>query len=108
MHGRVDATEIDERAVIQVEIADRSRKYWLVLEPGEASVCYTDPGFEIDAVLAADLPTLYRMWLGEIELLDAVRAGDIDLTGKRWIVRGLPRWLRLSPIAENVRAARAH
>ena len=107
MHGRVDTTEIAERAVIQVEIADRRRKYWLVLEPGDASVCYTDPGFEIDAVLAADLPTLYRMWLGEIELLDAVRAGDIDLTGARWIVRGLPRWLRLSPIAENVRAARA-
>ena len=106
MHGRVDTSDIDKRAVIQVDIADRRRKYWLVLEPGDASVCYTDPGFDIDAVLAADLPTLYRMWLGEIELLDAVRAGDIGLTGKRWIVRGLPHWLRLSPIAENVRAAR--
>jgi len=106
MHGRIDTTDIDKRAVIQVEVADRRRKYWLVLEPGDASVCYTDPGFEIDAVLAADLPTLYRMWLGEIELLDAVRAGEIGLSGKRWIVRGLPHWLRLSPIADNVRAAR--
>jgi len=108
MHGRIDTGDIHKRAVIQVEIADLRRKYWLVLEPGEASVCYTDPGFDIDAVLAADLPTLYRMWLGEIELLDAVRAGTIDLTGARWIIRGLPSWLRLSPIAENVKAARAH
>ena len=46
------------------------------------------------------------MWLGEIELLDAVRMGEIDLTGARWIVRGLPAWLRLSPIAANVKAAR--
>lgn len=106
MHGRVDTTDIEKRAVIQVEIADRRRTFWLVLEPGDASVCYTDPGFDIDAVLAADLPTLYRMWLGEIELLDAVRAGSIDLTGARWIVRGLPGWLRLSPIADTVRAAR--
>ncbi|MGH3762124.1 winged helix-turn-helix transcriptional regulator [Actinophytocola sp.] len=106
MHGRIDTSDIDRRVVIQVEVVDRSRKYWLVLEPGDASVCYTDPGFDIDAVLAADLPTLYRMWLGEIELLDAVRAGSIGLTGARWIVRGLPSWLRLSPIAENVRAAR--
>ncbi len=108
MHGRIDTSTLTRRAVIQVEVADRRRKYWLVLEPGDASVCYTDPGFEIDAVLAADLPTLYRVWEGEIELLDAVRAGHIDLTGARWIVRGLPTWLQLSPVAETVRAARTH
>jgi alkyl sulfatase BDS1-like metallo-beta-lactamase superfamily hydrolase len=106
MHGRIDTSSLTQRAVIQVEIPDRRRKYWLVLEPGDASVCYTDPGFDIDAVLAADLSTLYRMWEGEIELLDAVRAGDIDLTGTRWVIRGLPDWLRLSPVAPIVRAAR--
>jgi DNA-binding HxlR family transcriptional regulator len=106
MHGRIDTSELTKRAVVQVEIADRRRTYWLVLEPGDASVCYTDPGFDIDAVLAADLPVLYRMWVGEIELLDAVRAGEIALTGARWVVRGLPDWLRLSPVAETVRAAR--
>ncbi len=107
MHGRIDTSTLTKRAVVQVEIADRRRVYWLVLEPGDASICYTDPGFEIDAVLAADLPTLYRMWLGEIELLDAVRAGVIALTGARWIVRGLPEWLRMSPTADAVRAARS-
>jgi DNA-binding HxlR family transcriptional regulator len=107
MHGRIDTTDIERRAVVQVEIADHRRKYWLVLEPDDASVCYTDPGFDIDAVLAADLPTLYRMWLGEIDLRAAVRAGAIGLTGTRWVVRGLPMWLRMSPIADNVRAARA-
>jgi DNA-binding HxlR family transcriptional regulator len=107
MHGRIDTSSLPKRAVVQVEIADRRRTYWLVLEPGDASVCYTDPGFDIDAVLAADLPTLYRMWEGEIELLDAVRAGAIALTGARWVVRGLPTWLQLSPVAPVVRAARA-
>jgi len=105
MHGQVDSSGIPRRAVVQVEIADRARKYWLVLEPEDASVCYTDPGFEIDAVLSADLPTLYRMWLGELQLLDAVRAGTIELTGARWVVRGLPGWLRESPVADRVRAA---
>jgi hypothetical protein len=106
MHGRIDTSAVAERAVIQVEIADRRRTYWLVLEPGDASVCYTDPGFDIDAVLAADLPTLYRMWEGEVEFRHAVRAGDINLTGARWIVRGLPDWLQLSEVAPIVRAAR--
>lgn len=106
MHGRIDTSALTKRAVVQVEIADRRRKYWLVLEPGDASVCYTDPGFDIDAVLAADLATLYRMWEGEIEFRHAVRAGDINLTGARWIVRGLPDWLQLSEVAPIVRAAR--
>lgn len=107
LHDRIDTAELPGRAVIQVGISDHRRKFWLVLEPGDASVCKTDPGFDVDAVLSADLSTLYRMWLGEIELLDAVRAGTIDLTGTRWVVRGLPGWLRLSPVAPNVRAARA-
>jgi DNA-binding HxlR family transcriptional regulator len=106
LHGRIDTTDLTTRAVVQVRIADRRRTFWLVLEPGDASVCYTDPGFDIDAVLTSDIATLYRMWAGEIELLDAVKAGAIDLTGNRRIVRGLPGWLLLSPVAANVRAAR--
>jgi DNA-binding HxlR family transcriptional regulator len=107
LHGRIDTTELTKRAVIQVRIADRRRTFWLVLEPGDASVCYTDPGFDIDAVLTSDIATLYRIWLGEIELLDAVKAGTIELTGTRRVVRGLPGWLLLSPVADNVRAIRA-
>lgn len=107
LHDRIDASEVTRRAVVQVEVPDRRRVFWLVIEPGDASVCYTDPGFEVDAVLTSDLADLYRMWEGEIELLDAVKAGTIGLTGPRWIAAGLPRWLQLSPIAPIVRAARA-
>jgi DNA-binding HxlR family transcriptional regulator len=107
LHGRIETTEVTRRAVIQVEVSDRKRVFWLVVEPGDASVCYADPGFEVDAVLRSDVATLFRMWEGEIELLDAVKAGTIDLRGPRWIVAGLPRWLQLSPVAPYVRAARA-
>ncbi|MEV6711334.1 helix-turn-helix domain-containing protein [Lentzea sp. NPDC051208] len=107
MHGRVDTGTLDKRATIEVRINDRRRTFWLVVEPGDASICYTDPGLEVDAVLASDIATLFRMWEGEIGLLDAVRAGTIELTGRRWVVRGLPEWLKLSPVAEHVRAARA-
>ncbi|KJK44851.1 transcriptional regulator [Lentzea aerocolonigenes] len=106
MHGRVDTGALTRRATIEIRINDRRRTFWLVVEPGDASVCYTDPGLEVDAVLASDIATLYRMWEGEVELLDAVRAGTIELSGPRWVVRGLPDWLKLSPVAEHVRAAR--
>ncbi|MGH9191309.1 MAG: winged helix-turn-helix transcriptional regulator [Acidimicrobiales bacterium] len=107
LHGRIDTSALDRRAVIQIQVTDRARRFWLVLEPGDASVCYADPGFEVDALLRSDLATLYRMWEGEIGLLDAVKSGSIELTGPRWIIRGLPRWLQLSPVAPYVRAARA-
>ncbi|SDM23822.1 transcriptional regulator, HxlR family [Lentzea albidocapillata subsp. violacea] len=106
MHGRIDTGTLDKRANIEVRINDRRRTFWLVVEPGDASICYTDPGLEVDAVLASDIATLFRMWEGEVDLLDAVRAGAIELTGTRWVVRGLPEWLKLSPVAEHVRAAR--
>ena len=106
LHGRIDTTELSRRAVIQVDVTDRRRVFWLVIEPGDASVCYADPGFEVDALMRSDLATLYRMWEGEIELLDAVKAGAIEFSGPRWIVSGLPRWLQLSPVAPYVRAAR--
>jgi DNA-binding HxlR family transcriptional regulator len=107
LHGRIDTSDLSKRAVIQVEVADRRRLYWLVIEPGDASVCYTDPGFEVDAVLRSDLATLFQMWEGEVEFLDAVKAGSIECSGPRWIVSGLARWLQLSPVAPYVRAARA-
>jgi DNA-binding HxlR family transcriptional regulator len=105
--GRIDTSEVARRAVVQVEIPDHKRKYWLVIEPGDSSVCYADPGFEVDAVLSGALIDLYRMWLGEIHLLDALRQGRLELRGPRWIVQGLPRWLELSPVADYVRAARS-
>ena len=107
LHGRIDTTGLSKRAVIQVEVSDRRRLFWLVIEPGDASVCYTDPGFEVDAVLRSDLATLFQMWEGEVEFLDAVKAGSIEFSGPRWIVSGLARWLQFSPVAPYVRAARA-
>jgi putative sterol carrier protein len=106
-HGRIDTEEVSRRAVVQVEITDHRRLFWLVIEPQDASVCYTDPGFEVDAVMRADLATLYQVWSAEIDLLDAVRSGAVELSGARWVVSGLPRWLLLSPVAPMVRSARA-
>ena len=106
LHGRVDTEEVTRRAVVQIDVVDRERTFWLVIEPDDASVCKTDPGFEVDAVLSADLATLYRVWEAEIELLDAMKAGEVQFAGARWVVAGLPRWLLLSPVAPMVRGAR--
>lgn len=105
MHGRIDTTEVDKRAVVKIDMTDARRLFWLVIEPYDVSICYTDPGFEVDAVLKGHLTEMYRMWNGDIDLLSAVRDGRLELQGARWIVRGLPRWFQYSPLADQVRAA---
>lgn len=105
MHGRIDTTEVDRRVVVKIEMTDARRLFWLVIEPEDVSICYTDPGFEVDAVLKGHLTELYRMWNGDIDLLSAVRDGRLELQGARWIVAGLPRWFQYSPLAAQVRAA---
>ena len=107
MHDRIDTQEITERTVVEVHMTDVRRHYWLVIEPADASVCLSDPGFEVDAVLQGDLAMLYRAWLGDVDLRRALRDGDLSLTGRQAVVRGLPRWLDLSPVASFVQAARA-
>lgn len=105
--GRIDTTGVERRAVVQVDVTDVDRSFWLVIDPDDVSVCYSDPGFEIDAVLSATLVAFYRVWLGEVDMLDALRAGDVDLYGVRRVTAALPGWMKYSPVAPHVRAARA-
>jgi DNA-binding HxlR family transcriptional regulator/putative sterol carrier protein len=104
--GCIDTADVDRRTVIQIDVTDHKRLFWLVIEPDDVSVCHADPGFEVDAQLTADLACFYRVWEGEIDLLDAMRRGELELHGPRHVVQNLPRWFALSPVAPIVRAAR--
>jgi DNA-binding HxlR family transcriptional regulator len=106
MHGRVAPEGRPARMhVVQFVYRDCEHPYWLVIEPTDVSVCLTDPGFAVDAVVRTDLRTMYNVWLGRQELLGAVRNGDIELDGAPAVVRKRPDWLQLSPVAPIVRDA---
>lgn len=77
----------------------RSRTFWLVLEQPQADLCVTDPGFEVDLYVDADVAQLARVWLGEMPIGEAMRAGDIRLSGTSEVVRAFPSWLLLSTLA---------
>lgn len=83
----------------------RRRRYWLVLQLDEISVCLHDPGFETDVHLTSDADTLYRVYLGRLSLPAAQRAGLVTLTGPAPLVRAFPRWFAWSDFAPTVRAA---
>jgi len=94
------------RVVVRVDFTDDRRWYWIVLERGRASLCLTNPGFDVDVELHTDVSTLYQVWLGRLPATRAVGAGSLGIVGEPGPVRVFRTLLeRLSPIAYAVREA---
>jgi DNA-binding HxlR family transcriptional regulator len=94
------------RTVVRIDFADDRSWYWLVLGPEAASVCLTNPGFDVDVDLRTDRRTLLEVWLGRRPLGQELADRRLHLVGERGpvqTVRGL--LARLSPYA--VRKAQA-
>ena len=90
----------DRRVVVQFDFLGAcAGSRWLLLEPGEPSVCWDPPGFDVDLVVRADTLAMHRVWLGHLGFADALRSGLIELNGPRDLVRGFPEWLALSLFA---------
>lgn len=83
------------------------RTWWLVLEPPDVDLCLKEPGFPVDLVVEAELAALTKAWVGEVRLVDAIRAGLVRLDGPRPLVQAFPGWLALSGFAAVPRPARA-
>jgi DNA-binding HxlR family transcriptional regulator len=94
------------RVVIQFDFRGRaSRRYWLLIEPAEASICLRHPGFDIDVTVTADIKALYQVWLGRLQLEDTLRTRQVRLDGSAADVQAFPRWFGRSRMAPTVRAA---
>ena len=56
------------RVVVQLTfpaMPAKRRYYWVVVDEDEVDLCLTDPGFEVDVLLDADLRTLTQVWMGD-------------------------------------------
>src|SRR5882672_2170838 len=62
--------------------SNRSPRYWwLVLRRDDIEVCLKAPARNVDVVIAADLATFSKVWLGYAGLAAALASGKISLTG---------------------------
>jgi DNA-binding HxlR family transcriptional regulator len=93
------------RTVVKFDFREPRRRYWMVLEPAEVSVCLQHPGFDVDLEVAVDTATLYRIYLGRVDLGGAMRAGLLTLTGPRALQRGFGSWFTWSAFAPASRSA---
>ena len=74
MRRRVNRANLpDGRTVVQFNFQGvRTGSYWLILQPGDVSVCLHDPGFDVDVLVTTDIAAFHRVWLGRMSLLDAL------------------------------------
>jgi hypothetical protein len=84
-----------------VDLRDDPKRYWIVVED-EASLCLTDPGFDVDLTLHSGLSTLYQTYLGHQSLRDALGDGQLDLSGSRTATRSFIDAFQSSPVAAIV------
>jgi hypothetical protein len=93
------------RTVVKFDFREPRRRYWMVLEPAEVSVCLQHPGFDVDLEVIVDTATLFRVYLGRAELGDAIRAGRLTMSGPRALQCGFGRWFTWSAFAPASRSA---
>lgn len=88
------------RTVVAFDFPDQpvgNRHFWLLVDRGDAEVCYTDPGDEPAARVVAESAAFIDWHRGALSWAQAVRAGRITVSGRRAVTRGLPRWNRRHP-----------
>lgn len=108
MHNRVRTDSLPpERVVIQFEFYGAATEtYWLVLSRSDVTLCLTDPGYEINLLVVADLATFFKLWLGQIDFNTAIGGDELSIEGIPRYIHDFPTWFAWSPAAETVRAAR--
>jgi DNA-binding HxlR family transcriptional regulator len=93
------------RTVVKFDFRNPTRRYWMVLERSEVSVCLQHPGFEVDLEVRVDTSTLYRVYLGRAELSGAIRGGQLTMSGPRMLQHGFGHWFTWSAFAPASRSA---
>lgn len=103
LHRQIDPTDLPgPRFTVYVPFSDHPKRYWIVIED-DASLCLTDPGFDVDVTLRADRAALYETYLGRRSLDEARRNGSVSVDGSQAAVRSFFEAFQQSPVAGIVR-----
>ncbi len=107
MRSRVCIDQLpNRRVVIRFDFQGaRYETFWLLLSQEDVSVCLTDPGFDLDLLVTADLSAFFQIWLGRLTFDEAIQANQVEVDGIPALADALPSWFAYSLAAPAVRAA---
>ncbi|MEW6476466.1 MAG: winged helix-turn-helix transcriptional regulator [Actinomycetota bacterium] len=76
-----------------------ARRFWLVMERHDVSICLHDPGFPVVVTVRSSVIDFYRVYMGRSRLVDEIAAGRVVLEGLPRFQRGFHRWMKWSNFA---------
>lgn len=85
----------------------KEESFWLLLTREDVSICLTDPGFDLNVLVTADLAAFFQIWLGRLSWSDACRDGQVQIEAIPALAEAFPGWFTYSAAAPSVRAATA-
>jgi DNA-binding HxlR family transcriptional regulator len=91
-----------ERAVIELKLTDqieKKRYWWFLNEGGKCELCLKPPAPDADLCLETTLRDMIYVWRGDLALTQALNTGRMYAHGTKAMLRALPRWLGVSPLA---------
>ena len=93
----------DARVLVHFYFPDadkNQRRFWLLLDHGEVDLCHSNPGYDVDLTIESRLLIMTRIWLGELTMTKAMRAGELQMDGPEKLRRSFPGWMGVSQFAE--------
>lgn len=99
----VDADALSSvSSIVQFTFTDQARSsrcWWLVNDQGSVDLCPIDPGKDAALEVRTTLRVMTRVWMGDLQLDEALSSGQLRVNGPSQLKRRLLKWLRLSPYA---------
>lgn len=110
MRSRVCLEQLpDQRVVVRFDFQGaKYETFWLLLSREDVSLCLTDPGFDLDLLVTADLSAFFQIWLGRLTFDEAQQANLVEVDGIPALTNALPSWFAYSLAAPTVREAQGY
>ncbi len=103
--AQLDRPKLPEGRIVVAFIfpdeAAGNRHYWLLIENGDAEVCYADPGGAPDLYVEAESLAFVDWHRGALSWSSARRDGRITVSGPPHLARALATWNLHAPIASR-------
>ena len=94
MKNRVNVNQLpDCRVVLQFDFHGAAVvSFWLILTTADVTICLTDPGYEINVLVTADLATFFKLWGGRIRYQEALDDYNVRVEGIPSLTQTFPIW----------------
>lgn len=85
------------------ELHELLRDWWLLVDGEGTDLCRTDPGYDVDVLVTADLRAFTSVWMGITTLTQEMASGAVKIDATPTLEASFKSWLKCSVFAPQER-----